>query len=489
MAESNVRSTGSSKEVLDSGKIGGIQRDPGPYIGTVVAHVPSTRMGQLKVSIPNFSGPTNNQTGFATVSYASPFYGKTFGTDEQDLPDSALTSGQSYGMWMVPPDIGAKVLVVFVNGDRNEGYWFACVYDGPSHHMVPGNARSIAGSNKTAIPSALSGAIGNDSNLPVAEYSTTANTAFQGDALTSTPRYAHEFQSATLIRQGLDRDKIRGAISSSSLREVPSNVYGISTPGRKGTSGNQIPNAPEAVVFRQGGHTFVMDDGADGTGIDPAGTDQLIRLRTAGGHQILMNDTEQVLYIASANGAQWIEFSSNGMLNIFAQAGYNVRTEGVMNFHSDALINFQAPAIKMNASGGKNGPTGNGLIFTTDGSMSVKSLLGASISTDGPLGLSSLSMASLSGGAACSVSSLGICSVNGSLLMLNSGPPIPGLPAAPAKTNSLQDTGLQGSTWVSVPGVLDSICTVVPAHEPWVSDDGKSRPKNKIPPSANFLGF
>ena len=51
-----------------------------------------------------------------------------------------------------------------------------------------------------------------------------------------------------------------------------------------------------------------------------------------------MNDTEKVLYIASSTGQQWVEFSPNGAINIFGAGGFNLRSKGAINMHSDAAI-------------------------------------------------------------------------------------------------------------------------------------------------------
>lgn len=486
MASSQDRKSGAAASAKADAK-SGFTVDPGPYEAEVIEHIVGSRMGQLRVYIPEWGANTGdffNTTLYPIVSYASPFYGQTYGTDTQDSGNSAATAGQSYGMWMVPPDVGCKVLVTFVAGDYNRGYWFACVYDSSSHHMVPALGRAIGGPDKTLNSVALAASIGNTSNLPVTEYSTTVATAFEADALTQTPRFIHDVQAAALIRQGLDRDRIRGAISSSSMREAPSNVYGISTPGRKATTINQFgDSAPQKVIFRKGGHQFVMDDGAAGDDINVEGTDQLVRLRTSGGHQILMNDTEHVLYIASDTGNHWIEFSASGAMNVYSKNGIHMRTDGPMDFHSESLISMQAPMIKLNGSG----PKGGGVAISTSGSFSVSATTGASIKSDGPASLSSMTMASVSGLASASLTSIGFTSVTGSLLKLNCGLPIPALPSAPAGTNSLQDTIYDGSNWQSVPAVLSSICTVVPAHEPWLASDGKSRPGPKAPPAGSLF--
>ena len=117
--------------------------------------------------------------------------------------------------------------------------------------------------------------------LPVAEFNEhidgTVNSTFYANK-----KPIHEFQANILFRQGLDRDPVRGAITSSSQRETPSHVFGISTPGRALTkdpaddpgyaekvAAGGIPADQYSVPTRKGGHTFVMDDG-DVNGKDQA---------------------------------------------------------------------------------------------------------------------------------------------------------------------------------------------------------------------------
>lgn len=471
MANNLLRTSGADATAQADSKKSGFVVDPGPYEAIVMKHVEGTRMGQLLVYIPELCGATPELSNYIPVSYASPFYGATYGTDSQKNPDNSATAGQSYGMWMVPPDIGCKVLVTFAAGDRGRGYWFACIYDSTSHHMVPGISRNVGGKNKTIVPDGASGGrdlrVSGDSVLPVVEFNTALDTAFRSDGIEGTPRRPHEFQSAVLIRQGLDTDPIRGAISSSSLRESPSNVYGISTPGRRLASTSA--GNPQVVIARRGGHSFVMDDGAED------GTDQLIRLRTSGGHQILMNDTEHVLYIASDSGNHWMEFSSNGQINIYGRGGFNVRSEGPMNLHSDSVLSMSAPVIKMTASGNDKIPLGS-ITIDTSGNFSASAVGMASLKCNGALSLSALGKASLSAGGWLSVSSLVKTSVNGGILLLNTGAPFPPLPVTPPSMNFLKDVKFAGGRWVPMPGALQSGCTVAPAHEPWTEGNGE-RPK------------
>jgi hypothetical protein len=447
--------------------------DPGPYEAIVVKHVEGSRMGQLRVVIPDWEGQEGTDgDGELSVSYASPFYGGTYGTDTQLTPTGPNTNGQSYGMWMVPPDIGCKVLVMFVNGDKDRGYWFACIYDSTSHHMVPALGRNVGGKQNVTVPDdELATKLTSDTNAPVVEASTADPNAFDEDAVTGTPRYPHEFQTYVLINQGLDRDKVRGAVSSSSLRETPSNVYGISTPGRKITKDDQVKENPQKIVARTGGHSFVMDDGAAKGSSEPEGTDQLIRLRTSGGHQLLMNDTEGIYYLGSKTGLQWLEFSKDGSINIYGYAGFNVRSTGPMNFHSDSAIKFHAGGtIDINADYGIN--------INSIGSVGIQSMVSTSVKSMGLLSLSAVGAASLAGGASCSVGSYLNTSILGALVLLNAGgrPPL-AVPPMPVIPNRLPDTEFNGTVWIPREGSLGSTCTVVPCHEPWLDGNGPGRPK------------
>ena len=498
-------------------KTSGFNIDPGPYEAIVQGHVKGSRMGQLIVTIPdwgagvtpydsaNESDGNSSASNQITVSYASPFYGVTYNTLTGDNSGSAQTSGMSYGMWFVPPDIGNTVLVTFVGGDLSRGYWFGCVYNSPAHHMVPGLARNV--SPNTATPPNSDGLNNklNKSNInsvPVIEYDIAQTDAFTDGF--KNPRFPHEYQASILINQGLDQDKIRGAISSSSLRESPSNVYGISTPGRALGNKSQDSTQDQAVYFRSGGHSFVMDDGADGTGQDPTGTDQLIRLRTAGGHQILMNDTENVLYIAGASGAQWMEFSADGSINVFGAAGINMRSEGPINMHSDASITLDSPHIAINALPSTKLPPSAlgalGIIPTINiksmGKMSVGAALAADFSSAAALSIaapvavnvSSAGAVNVGGQATTVLTSAAVVisgststQISGGVVGLNCVPaiPVPKIPTTfiPPVPNTLQDTVLNGSNWQSVSSSLLTTVSVAPAHEPWVGSDGKSRPK------------
>jgi hypothetical protein len=331
---------------------------PGPYIGTVKGNKDPARMGRLSVLIPSLA-QTDNGTEDQLISceYLSPFYGAK--GIRHNIPGSTEYehSQHSYGFWAVPPDLETKVLVIFAEGKMNQAFWIGCVQDPFTNHMTPGIASSTNthDSGDGTFEGADAGfqedkksTYGSD-NVPAGELNRMSERALLNNNYESHPKPIHPFADI-LVKQGLGADDIRGNTSSSARRESPSQVFGISTPGRKdtGTTKEQVgakDSGATDYVVRTPGHTFTMDDGA----VD--GTNQLTRLRTASGHQLLMHDTDGIVYIANGSGNAWIEMNRDGKIDLYSGVGgINIRTQGDFNLHSDANINMHAAgSIRMGA--------------------------------------------------------------------------------------------------------------------------------------------
>jgi hypothetical protein len=325
--------------------------NPYPYVGVVKNNLDPTRCGRVQVFIPELGGNPDDQANWRTVSYASPFMGYTSTEiNSADIPD--VTNGfnhvsHTYGMWMVPPDVGVEVICIFVAGDPMRGYWIACVNSNLSHYMLPGLAGSKNVDTLNATANAKASYTTGD-QVPVVEFNENISANDANPNFYNIAKPIHEIQYAILKQQGLNADTTRGTITSSSQRETPSQVFGISTPGRPTNDPADDPtyvsklNAGTLseeyyrVKSRKGGHQFVMDDGS------VLGIDQLVRLRTAAGHQILMHDTEETIYISHANGNSWVELTADGSINIYGKNGFNLRSEGNVNIHSDQNINLNA---------------------------------------------------------------------------------------------------------------------------------------------------
>jgi hypothetical protein len=281
------------------------------------------------------------------------------------------------------------------------------------------------------------------------------------------PKPVHGVVAETMFRQGLIKDPERGPIGSSSQRESPSAVYGISTPGsavyQGGMKFGEIQEKIAAgtlkpqdlkVIGRVGGHSMVMDDG------DTNGSNRLLRFRTTSGHQITMSDSGDFFYITHANGLAWFELGSQGTLDVYATNSINLRTRGDINLHADRDINMYAGgSIKAKAI--------EDITLQADADFTVisqqnlklygKSYIG--VKSDGSLALQSAT-GSWDGGSALKFTAGGI-DLNG---------PAADAVSAPNNltTTILDDTTFSSATgWTVKTDGLESIVTRAPTHEPY----------------------
>ena len=377
----------------------------GPYLARIVSHLDPAFMGSLEVTLLREQGNVigdNSQT--YVVKCAMPFFGYTSyefmgqNTASGNNPNQAKASTldayndtqKSYGMWFVPPDVGVTVLVVFVDGDPSQGYWIGCIPSNFANHMVP----AIAGSKNVDVDAEDKKKFNTTQPLPVAEINRRLNT--KESALSDPEKIKKPVHpiAERFLDQGLLEDDVRGTTNSSARREVPSMVFGISTPGprdkrnnakkaRIGTRDSLTPNA--VPVSRLGGTQFVMDDGDERyVRATPAsegpvkyidlinGTDlgsgqktsekgdptipynEYFRVRTRTGHQILMHNSEDLIYIGNARGTTWIELTSNGKIDIYAQDSVSIHTENDFNFKAGRDFNLEAGRnINMKAETGR----------------------------------------------------------------------------------------------------------------------------------------
>ena len=354
-------------------------KDPGPYLAKVISCQDPQYMGNLQVELlkSTTSGNEPNTSGqLFTARYLSPFAGQT-PVWSATKNDDYRAGQQSYGMWMVPPDPGTNVLVIFAESNPNQCYWLGCVWDQYQNFSVPGHASTSITTKGT--PADFKG-----KKIPVAEYNKLNEKGIAQDPT----KFLKPFQLRllnTLLEQGLVTkefiDEFRGISTASARRELPSSVFGISTPGPidktsgapKGHIGDS--DAP-AYTFRSrlGGTTFVMDDGNDKLirkttasegppeysnvakneleGLRELPHNELFRIRTRTGHQVLLHNTEDLIYIANSKGSAWVELTSDGKIDIYAKDSMSVHTEADFNLTADRNITMEAGAnIAIKASG------------------------------------------------------------------------------------------------------------------------------------------
>ncbi len=253
-----------------------------------------------------------------------------------------------------------------------------------------------------------------------------AKTTYDGENIPAAPKnkrdkdpdekkyVTHKPMYDALKKQGLEKDKLRGLSSSSVTRESPSKVMGILTPGQ---------------------HQFVLDDG------DKDGVSKLIRLRTTSGVQLLLDDTGGHVYLISKNGESWIELSADGQIHLYGSRDINIRSENNVNIRADKNVNIEAGNNVNIKAVSDNVQLEAGTDITTLATSDTK------ITSQGTSNINSqvahyetAGMIHMNGPAAATVDALAI-----NVLAVNQG-------------------------------VTESVCTVVPEHEPWAGHAGSINP-------------
>ncbi len=452
---------------------GGVPAEFGPFTGVVMSTVDPTRSGRLQVYIEAFAdggeASMEDESKWTVVSYMPPFYGNSPLSQTKGVTDDIGAfpgNPTSYGMWFTPPDVGLTVICIFVNGDRSQGYYIGVVPEQGLGNMVPAIGSvakplaDIQNKNQEAY-------FADAPRLPVSEININNDELFNSPKFFDQQRPVHSYLAQALFQQGLITDLERGTVKSSSQRETPSAVFGISTPGTPIYQGGMSPNdirtklnsgdikpSDAQVIGRIGGHSFLMDDG------DLDGNNAMFRLRTSLGHQITMSDTGNFFYIVHANGQTWLEFGVEGTVDVYATNSVNVRTKGDINFHADRDINmFAGRYLKMKSKEDMQIESGTFLSMQAQEDITLYSKSTIGVKADGTLTLNS-NGGSWGAGGSLALQAGGI-DLNG---------PAAGKVATPQPLTKtiMDDTTFSTSKgWIVKSKGLESIVSRAPTHEPY----------------------
>ena len=454
-----------------------------PVLATVKDNIDPNHSGRIRVLLGDKTpDDPDDSTNWITVSYLSSFGGTTGASGGNTGTGSYKANPSSFGQTNSPPDIGTKVVVIFINGDINYGYYLGVAHDPEAMHSIPST-----GTSDNVVPnSGEAKSLGGSTRLPVTNMNTNDPSTTDSSEFNSTPRPVHSYSAAIHTQQGTVRDTVRGPKSSSASRESPSRVgWGVNSPGRPIYSGgyddstlpqNLATANPQQlqVVSRRTGHSITMDDG------DTVGKDQGIHIRTSLGHQLMMSDDGQTLMLLHSNGQSYIELGKEGTVDIFTTNSVNMRTQGDINLHADRDVNIQAMEnfkvqaknIQFNSDEKTKFRSGQDFLITSLQKLTAK--------VTGAVAFSSGAEASLVGG--------GDTFINGSKVNLNSGSPsttpeeVPIIPLN-AQTDTLHDPNVG---FAAAPGKLLTIASRAPAHAPWANAGQGVDVKNSMDAGSNL---
>lgn len=280
--------------------------------GVVVDTNDPQQMGRMKVWCPAVDGPNYKIENLPWTTYVSPLAGQTLNYPAGG--SGAIAPGfHSYGFWAIPKR-GAQVLVAVAYGNVNRRYYLGSVFGDHGNRSLP------AGRNKEGGPTT-------DTLDPVQPQRENLHAQFDGklDAPQARTRGMYERQVAqdADIKDGTEgyHENMVVAPLSDEITEYDSQTYCLTTPGR---------------------HVILFQDHPE---------DARVRIKSAEGHQIIMDDANERIYISTNEGKTWVELDSDGHVHMYGAASVSVSSGGDINF--TAAGSFNATAGKdMNLSAG-----------------------------------------------------------------------------------------------------------------------------------------
>lgn len=208
------------------------------------------------------------------------------------------------------------------------------------------------------------------------------------------------------------------------------------------------------VTTRVGGHSLTMDDG------DIYNKNNLVRLKTSAGHQIMMNDSEGFMYIANAAGTAWVELTQKGDILIYGAKDMSIRTQGNLMMHSDHNINLNAVgSVNINAG-----------VYAKIQAQAVEALGNQSLNLYGKQAqLASAGTLALRASGSMGIQAGGSIGIKGSGIALQGGGGGTGQIAPPTgiPKYGLPDARFTGGQWQINSAGFSSINYKVPTHEPY----------------------
>lgn len=217
---------------------------------------------------------------------------------------------KAYGFWGVPK-VGAQVIVRFMAGDTSFRIYGGALMPLHTNRSLPAGRNLDDGGAKGPWT---------DEYEPMEPYYTNMRQAgLEEDGFWET-RGGYERQVA---QAKTDKDGSEGYAEDPSRKDgtLDPQTYSWTSPG---------------------GHFISMQDSPEFC---------RIRLRTTHGHQIIMDDTNERIYISTAKGASYIELDQDGHIHIHAEESISINTEkdfcvnaeGFINMNAEKGFNFKSP--------------------------------------------------------------------------------------------------------------------------------------------------
>lgn len=309
-------------------------------VGVIVDTDDPLQNGRLRIFCPSLNDSPEKIHHLPWAAYVSPFGGRINNgcfTRAAD-PDNCTTEGTvHYGFWGIPEQ-GGHAVVACIDGDPRRRVWLGCIPSNQETHTLFNGRFKWTGFNGTPDGPFSS------TNKPIQPLYDNLSIAFNGNKNSQEWRTRGADYTPTAVDQDVGQvpnvgkdsylDEQNTQISSAEPDEWVKSILGAN--GYDWTSFKNLGAFKSSKVYgfsSPGMHSLMMDDRA---------FNSRTKLRTAGGHILLMDDTNERIYIATEKGNNWIELDSNGNIDIYSKRRVSIHSESDINFSTDSTFRVTA---------------------------------------------------------------------------------------------------------------------------------------------------
>jgi len=425
-------------------------------MGEVVDTNDPQQMGRLRVACPLLGDLEDDVVSDVPwASYVSPLAGTT--TTPSRGREDAVTAGHvAYGMFNIPK-VGTSVVIACIDGDPRFRVWLGCFTDQFLPHTMPHGRYSYKTKEQPDGPFSST----EDKIQPLYDSQTEA---FTNTETGVDPRKSFEYRTrgADVGVSGLTPEFVK--TKDSTLSWLADDVSeGYEDDEYKHTHGYHESRIEDGASDNTDGKVYDPQTyswttpGFHGMSMSDNEENCRIRFRTTHGHQIIMDDTNERVYISTAGGKTWIELDEVGNIDIYGERNISVHAEKDINFVAGGKFSVEAEdGIHLSTDGEARISAFTGVHLQSDDTVKIKgSTMFVESDEDVDIKAGGSFIAHAAGGTASLLASANVL-LTGSQVHFNG-------PAAPPAAGTA--------------GILDPLpASRKPEHEPWartmILDDG-----------------
>lgn len=388
--------------------------------------------GRVRAVVPSYGDRFDvSADSLPWISFVPPLAGSMNnsrflrGTTEQPSPGPV-----SYGLWGIPK-IGSTIVVSCLDGNPLNRIYLGCLPTERLSHTLP-HGRFVFESGSTNLDGPL-----DSYDQPIQPTYDNLHTAFgQPSGNYEWNTRAADYSVSSNATSFGPADKISEVLDFSNVSVVSND--GKTFEYNNGYLNDELTGSSVYSWNTPGFHSISMDDRKENC---------RVKIRTTAGHQIILDDTNERIYVNTCEGRSWIELDQDGNIDVYSSTKINMRTEGDINltagqsirFFANDSINLYSKETRIQTIQDINIHSGQTLKLQTDSDLLMKS--------SGTLQLKSSGMGTITSGETLNLKSSNNMLLAGSQIHLN----------GPTPSGDLNDIGVENAKWTNR----------LPSHEPF----------------------